>query len=90
MLGDGDLSDSERRRLAEIESSLGSDDPAFVQRFAQRRRPGRRRDIVALLATGAAVIVVVIGLARDSVISAVLGLVAVGATVGVWATARRR
>jgi Flp pilus assembly protein TadB len=92
MLGDGELSDGERRRLAEIESSLRTNDPGFVQRFEERRlrRRRHRRNLAALLAVSAAVIVVVVALARHSVVSAVLGLVAIGATAGIWATACRR
>jgi hypothetical protein len=91
MLDGGDLSDSERRRLAEIESSLRTDDPGFVRRFAERRlrRRRKRRNAVAVLAIGVAAVVVAIALARASVPFAVLGLVAIGATIGVWATTRR-
>src|SRR5262249_13989817 len=86
LLGDDELSDSERRRLAEIESSLRSDDPDFVQRFEQRRlRRRNRRNVAALLAISISVIVIVIGLVRGSVAAAVVGLIAVGATVGLWA-----
>jgi Flp pilus assembly protein TadB len=90
MLGDDDLSDSERRRLAEIESSLRDDDPDFVQRFEQRRlrRRRNRRNVAALLALGIAVIVTVVGLVRGSVGAAVVGLIAIGAAVGLWASRR--
>jgi Protein of unknown function (DUF3040) len=91
MLDDGDLSDSERRRLAEIESSLSADDPRFVGRFAERRlrRRHKGRNAVAVLAIGVAAAVVGVALARDSVLFAVLGLVAIGATAGIWVTVRR-
>jgi hypothetical protein len=90
MLGDDELSNGERRRLAEIESSLRADDPEFVHRFEQRRlrRRRNRRTVVALLAISVAVIVVVVALARGSIAAAVIGLVAVGASVGLWATRR--
>ena len=91
MVHDGDLSDSERRRLAEIESSLTTEDPAFAHRFADRqlRRRRRRHNVVALLAVGLAVIVVVVALTLDNVAAAVLGLVGIGATAGIWVSLRR-
>jgi fucose permease len=91
MLDDGDLSDSERRRLAEIESSLTTEDPAFVHRFADRRLRRRRKqhNVAALLAISIAVTVVVVALTRDNIAAAVFGLVGIGATVGIWATLRR-
>jgi hypothetical protein len=69
MLDDGDLSDSERRRLAEIESSLTTEDPAFVHRFAERqlRRRRRQHNVAALLVISSAVIVVVVALTHDNV-----------------------
>jgi fucose permease len=91
MVGDGDLSDSERRRLAEIESSLTTEDPAFVHRFVDRqlRRRRKQHNVAALLAISLAVIVVVVALTLDSVAAAVLGLVGIGATVGIWVSLRR-
>ncbi len=76
MLDDGDLSDSERRRLAEIESSLRTDDPGFVRRLAEPRlrRRRRRRNAIAVLAIGVAAFVVAVALVRDIVALAVLGL----------------
>lgn len=82
------LSDAERRRLDEIESSLRADDARFVHRFESRR--GRRRDLLALLELVLAVTVTVAALVYGSVLFAVCGLVGVGAAVGVWATRRRR
>jgi hypothetical protein len=92
MVDDGDLSDSERRRLAEIESSLHTDDPGFARRFAERRLGHRRkrRNTVAVLAIGVAAVVVGVALAYNSVPLAVLGLIAIGAISGAWATMRRR
>jgi hypothetical protein len=91
MLNGGDLSDSERRRLAEIESSLTTEDPAFAHRFAEPRPRRRRRqhNVAALLAITIAVTVVVVGLKAKNVAAAVVGLVGIGATVGIWATLRR-
>jgi hypothetical protein len=92
MRNNGDLSDSERRRLAEIESSLRADDPGFVQRFEDRRLRRRRTQhrVLALLAIVVALIVTAVALVRGSVIVAVIGLVAIGATAGIWAAGRHR
>jgi fucose permease len=91
MLDDGDLSDSERRRLAEIESSLTTEDPAFVRRFAERqlRRRRKQHNAAALVAISIAVVILVVALIRDNVAAAVFGLVGIGAAVGIWATVRR-
>jgi Flp pilus assembly protein TadB len=91
MLDGGDLSDSERRRLAEIESTLTTEDPAFAHRFAEPRlrRRRKRHNVAALLTITIAVGVVVVGLMGNNVAAAVVGLVGIGATVGIWATMRR-
>ena len=90
MLGDDELSDAERRRLAEIESSLRAEDPDFVQHFDERRlrRRRHRRNVLAPLAISAAVIVIVVALVRGNVGAAIVGLVAAGAAAGLWATRR--
>jgi hypothetical protein len=90
MLGDDELSDAERRRLAEIESSLRAEDPDFVQHFDERRlrRRRHRRNVLAPLAVSAAVIVIVVALVRGNVGAAIVGLVAAGAAAGLWATRR--
>jgi hypothetical protein len=90
MLGDDELSDAERRRLAEIESSLRAEDPDFVQHFDERRlrRRRHRRNVLAPLAVSAAVIVVIVALVRGNVGAAIVGLVAAGAAAGLWATRR--
>jgi len=92
MRNNGDLSDSERRRLAEIESSLRANDPGFVQRFEERRlrRQRTRHRLLVLLAIIVAVVVTTVGLVRGNVIVAVIGLIAVGATAGIWVTSRLR
>jgi hypothetical protein len=79
------LSDAERHRLAEIESVLRAEDPKFVQRFYSRRRSRRW---VAAVSVGfiAAVMATVIALAVGSVLGVVVGLVAVGTTIGMWAS----
>jgi Flp pilus assembly protein TadB len=91
MLDGGDLSDSERRRLAEIESTLTTEDPAFAHRFAepQPRRRRKHHNAAALLAIIIAVTVVLVGLRGNNVAAAVVGLVGIGATVGIWVTMRR-
>ncbi len=90
MLGDDELSLGERRRLAEVESSLRADDLEFVQCFEQRqlRRRHDRPTVVALLAISVAVIVIVGALARGNVGAAVVGLIPLGGSVGLWVTRR--
>ena len=82
------LSDAEQRRLAEIESSLRAEDPVFVQRFDAQPRPRRRRAVVASVALIVAVAITAVALVVGSVPAAVVGLVAAGATIGLWATRR--
>jgi hypothetical protein len=81
------ISDAERRRLAEIESSLQADDPAFVRRFGSGRRRRRRLLVLSLELVGA-VTVTVVALAYRNVPVAVGGLVAIGASVGIWVSRR--
>jgi small-conductance mechanosensitive channel len=83
------LSDSERRRLAEIESSLRADEPVFVQHFDTEPRPRLRRTALALLAFIIAVTITLIALVRGNVLAAVVGLTAAGVSVGLWATFRK-
>ena len=66
------LSDSEQRRLAEIETSLRLGDPSFARRFDVRLRAHRRRRLVSL-AAAIGVAVMVAALAIISVVSAVIG-----------------
>ena len=81
------ISEGERRRLAEIESSLQAGDPAFVRRFESRpRRPWRF--VILSLALAAAVTVTVVALRYRNVPMAVIGLTAIGAIVGIWITRR--
>jgi hypothetical protein len=81
------ISDAERRRLAEIESSLQADDPAFVRRFKSRRRQRRRTVLLSLELVGA-VTITVVALMYRNVPMAVVGLAAIGASVGIWITRR--
>jgi hypothetical protein len=84
------ISDAEQRRLAEIETVLRRDDPAFVRRFDKRRVTHRRRRIVALLAIVTAPTVTAVELAAGGIAAAVIGLfvmAGMGAAFGVW---RRR
>jgi Protein of unknown function (DUF3040) len=87
MRGDDGLSDAERRRLTEIESSMRAEDPDFVQRF-ERRRLRRRRRLLAPMAIGLAVFVIVLALVRGNVAVAVIGVLAAGAAGGLWVTRR--
>jgi len=84
------LSDSERRRLSEIESWLREHDPVFVQRFDSPSRARSRAVFWMMLLLAATVIVY--GLAAGNVPSMVGGLVGVGATIGsgLWIRRRRR
>ena len=76
------LNDAERRRLAEIESSLRTNDGSFVRRFeAQRRLRGRH--VVAVLVFLTPLIVILASLVRDTA-AAVVGLVTCAVTVGLW------
>jgi Flp pilus assembly protein TadB len=76
------FNDAERRRLEEIESEFRTHDPVFVRRFEQHRGRRWRRRAVALLALVTALAVTVIALVSGNVPVTVMGLVAVGATVG--------
>jgi hypothetical protein len=88
MRGDDELSDGERRRLTEIESSLRAEDPDFVLRFERRRRR-RLRNVLAPFGLFVAVMVTILALARGSVGAAVIGLLAAGVAGGLWVTRRR-
>jgi hypothetical protein len=81
------ISDAERRRLAEIESSLQDDDPAFVRRFESRRRQ-RQRIMILSLALAFAVTVTVVALTYPNVPMTVVGLTLIGTIVGIWVTRR--
>jgi hypothetical protein len=83
------LSETERRKLTEIESQLRIEDPAFAQRFDDRKRPGRR-GLVALLSAAVAVAVAGTGLVVGSVGTVVVALTAIGASAGMWVTHRLR
>jgi hypothetical protein len=87
------LSEAERRRLTEIESQLGAEDPAFVQRFGDRAEPqlrSRWRGIVALVVVAIAVTVAGIGLVMGNVGIVVLALIGVGTSAGLWVSHRLR
>ncbi|GGM07858.1 DUF3040 domain-containing protein [Dactylosporangium sucinum] len=78
------LSESEQKRLADIEAAL-RDDTRFVNGFnrAMTRRVTPRR-VTAVVIAIAAVVGVVIGLAAKSVPGAVLAICALGVAGGVW------
>ena len=85
------LSEAERRKLSEIESQLGAEDPAFVQRFDGRAKPqvrSGRRGRVALLVVAVAMTVAVVGLIVSSVGIVVVALTGIGAGAGVCVTHR--
>jgi hypothetical protein len=85
------LNEAERRKLSEIESQLGAEDPAFVERFDDRAKPrlgsgwhGR----VALLVVAVAMTVAGVGLIVGSVGTVVVALIGIGASAGLWVTHR--
>jgi hypothetical protein len=82
------LSEAERRKLSEIESQLGAEDPAFVQRFDGRAKPQRSRGRVAVLIVAVATTVACIGLVVGSVGTVVVALTGIGAGAGLWVTHR--
>ena len=85
------LSEAERRKLSEIESQLGAEDPAFVQRFDDRAKPQQksgRSGRVALLVVAVAMTVACVGLIVSSVGTVVVALTGIGAGAGLWVTHR--
>jgi hypothetical protein len=81
------ISDAEKRRLAEIESVLRRDDPAFARHFDRRWLTRRRRCVEAILGIlivlAVSVIAGVLGGAGTAVIVlSVLGSVAI--SFGLW------
>lgn len=82
------LSDSEQRRLAEIESAMRANDPAFARRFTAWQSRGRTRRVLTPLALAGAVIGMVAGLAARSAIGFLIGFLVVGAAAAI--TVRHR
>ena len=81
------ISESEQRRLAEIEMVLRRDDPAFVQRFDKRSLPPRRRHVWVILAilvvsAVAAVAAALGGAGMAVIVVTVIGSIAV--PFGLW------
>ncbi|WP_432827530.1 DUF3040 domain-containing protein [Dactylosporangium sp. CA-092794] len=78
------LSESEQKRLADIEAALRND-TRFVNGFnrAMSRRVTPRR-VAAVLIAVAAVTGAIIGLAAGSVFGTVLAICALGVAGGVW------
>ncbi|WP_433218099.1 DUF3040 domain-containing protein [Dactylosporangium sp. CS-047395] len=78
------LSESEQKRLADIEAALQSD-ARFVNGFnrAMTRRITPRR-VTAVVIAIAAIVGVIIGLAAGTVFWTVLAICAVGVAGGVW------
>jgi hypothetical protein len=80
------LSDHEERRLAEIESALAGDDPAFARRLANDdvdpHRPRRRWTAVAVCAVGLAG--TILGLILADVAVAVVAICSVGVAGAIW------
>ena len=85
------LSESDRRRLAEIEWSLRIDDPRWVYRFERRRQRSRQWRMAGLLALlGWGMVLIGLGLAYRQVGLTVLGSVVDAVVLAVWFANRRR
>jgi hypothetical protein len=91
------LSDTERRRLAEIEFWFETNDPRLVRRFARRqtRLPGlvrfaRHRWVVVVLVVLAVVAAVVAGFLTRDVPAGIVGAIAVLTVAGGCWLVRRR
>jgi len=78
------LSESEQKRLADIEAAL-RDDTRFVNGFnrAMTRRVTPRR-VAAVVIAIAAIVGAIVGLAASSVPGTVLAICALGVAGGVW------
>lgn len=83
------LTESERRRLADIESSLRDADPAFVERMAQGwHQRSRRRKLASRLGTVAALGMASLGIGLAHLNLVVLSVAAIAvALVGLGVTA---
>jgi Flp pilus assembly protein TadB len=80
------LSESEQRRLNEIESLLQGEDPSWVRRFARTTDAiaVHRRRVVAVVIAVAAVAAVIVGLVLASVPITVVSICGVGAAAFLW------
>jgi hypothetical protein len=83
------LSDTERRRLAEIESWFHNNDPRLARRFAAgRRQLGRRLLVVALVLVGVAAATFAGVAAGDPPAGIVAGLTVLAVASGCWLSRR--
>jgi Protein of unknown function (DUF3040) len=82
------LSDSEQRRLTEIEHGLRSDDPRFVERFGygmpSRPRDGRGTGARGWLIAAALTMALAVLMASAAMVLLALGLA--GVSAGLWLT----
>jgi Protein of unknown function (DUF3040) len=80
------LSESEQRRLNEIESLLQGEDPSWAGRFARTADTiaVHRRRLVAVVVAILASVSTVIGLVVTSVLLVVISLCLVGAAACLW------
>jgi hypothetical protein len=81
------LSDADRRRLADIEVGLRSEDPDFVRRFDTRGRLGLRprwRGITASVWVVAGAAIVGLGMVIGAIGMALIGLSVVGVGAMWW------
>lgn len=78
------ISDAEQRRLAEIESALRRDDPAFVEQFNRRPLAPWKRCVWAILAVlvVSALAWVLGGALTAVIVLSVIGIIAVA--LGLW------
>jgi Protein of unknown function (DUF3040) len=82
------ISDSERRSLAEIETALQAEDPAFARRFSASPRRRTLHRVVMVLTLVAAVVFTTVALVQGSVIATAFGMTVIGAIAGVWVSRR--
>lgn len=80
------LNEHEQQTLAEIESTLGVDDPAFVRKFTGTVDPRSRRLRlwVAIIVGVAGLVGAFLGLRYTSVPSAVIAICTVGVAGAIW------
>lgn len=85
------LSESEQRRLNEIESLLNGEDPSWARRFARTADAitVHRRRVAAVVVAILATVSTVVGLIVANVPIVVLSICMIGVAAGLW-TYRRR
>jgi hypothetical protein len=87
------LSDADRKRLADIEVGLRSEDPDFVRRFDTRGRLGLRprwRGITASVWIVAGAAIIALGMVIGAIGMALIGLSVAGIGAVWWISDRHR